>query len=63
MRTSVATALLAWSGGEPWPIALYVMAMVLVTTVSVYLAPETRRREVVDEMAEAEAVDAPATPA
>lgn len=49
----IATALLAWSGGEPWPIALYLIAMILVTLVSVYLAPETRHREMVDELAEA----------
>jgi MFS family permease len=37
----VATALLAWSGGEPWPIALYAIVLALITFVSVYLTPET----------------------
>ena len=37
----VATALLAWSGGRPWPIALYMIGMVLITFSSVYLAAET----------------------
>src|SRR5688572_8208008 len=37
----IATALLAWSGGHPWPIAVYLMGMALVTWVAVYLASET----------------------
>jgi MFS family permease len=37
----IATALLSWSGGRPWPIALYMMGMACVTLVSVYLAAET----------------------
>ncbi len=37
----IATALLSWSGGRPWPIALYMTAMACITAVSVYLAAET----------------------
>jgi len=37
----IATALLSWSGGKPWPIALYMTAMALITLTSVYLAAET----------------------
>jgi metabolite-proton symporter len=37
----IATALLSWSGGKPWPVALYLIGMSLVTWVSVYLARET----------------------
>jgi MFS transporter, MHS family, shikimate and dehydroshikimate transport protein len=37
----IATALLAWSGGRPWPVALYMIGMVLITFSSVYLAVET----------------------
>ena len=37
----IATALLGWSGGKPWPIALYMIGMALITLVSVYLAAET----------------------
>jgi MFS transporter, MHS family, shikimate and dehydroshikimate transport protein len=37
----IATALLAWSGGKPWPIAAYMVGMALITLVSVYLAAET----------------------
>lgn len=41
----VATALLAWTGGTPWAVALYVSGMALVTLVAVFLAAETRERE------------------
>src|SRR5262249_29899563 len=37
----IATALLNWSGGKPWPISAYMMGMACVTLVSVYLAAET----------------------
>jgi MFS transporter, MHS family, shikimate and dehydroshikimate transport protein len=37
----IATALLGWSGGKPWPIALYMIGMVLITFCSVFLALET----------------------
>jgi MFS family permease len=37
----IATALLRWSGGQPWPIAVYMILMALVTLASVYLAAET----------------------
>jgi metabolite-proton symporter len=37
----IATALLGWSGGKPWPVALYMIAMVLITFSSVFLAAET----------------------
>jgi metabolite-proton symporter len=37
----IATALLRWSHGEPWPIALYMIGTVLITFVSVLLAVET----------------------
>jgi hypothetical protein len=37
----IATALLGWSGGQPWPVALYMIGMVLITCVSVFLAVET----------------------
>jgi metabolite-proton symporter len=39
----IATALLAWSGGRPWPVALYMIGMVLITFASVFLAAETVR--------------------
>jgi MFS family permease len=37
----IATALLGWSGGRPWPIALYMIGMVLITFSAVFLAVET----------------------
>ena len=41
----IATALLQWSGGRPWPIAVYLVVMALITIVSVWLAKETHRSE------------------
>jgi metabolite-proton symporter len=37
----IATALLGWSGGRPWSVALYMIGLVLVTFCSVLLAVET----------------------
>ena len=41
----IATSLLSWSGGQPWPIALYMIGMVLITACSVFLAAETAQRD------------------
>jgi metabolite-proton symporter len=41
----IATALLGWSGGRPWPVALYMIGMVLITFSSVFLAVETVRTD------------------
>lgn len=41
----VATALLAWSGGDPWPVGVYLMGMAAVTVMSVWLASETRHSD------------------
>lgn len=41
----ISTALLRWSGGEPWPIALYMIVMASVTCVSVLLALETAQSD------------------
>lgn len=40
----IATALLNWSGGEPWPVAVYLIIMAIITLVSVWLAEETHRK-------------------
>jgi len=40
----IATALLGWSAGEPWLVALYLIGMALITLVSVWLAEETHRK-------------------
>lgn len=37
----VATALLAWSGGEPWPVGVYLIGLAAVTVIAVVLAAET----------------------
>jgi len=39
----ISTALLAWSGGHPWPVAVYLIGLAAVTLVSVWLAAETHR--------------------
>ncbi|MFO0822432.1 MAG: MFS transporter [Gemmataceae bacterium] len=44
----IATALLVWSGGKPWPVGVYLVGMALVTIVSMVLAAETRCRELGD---------------
>ena len=41
----IATALLQWSGGAPWPVALYMIATSLITLVSLYLVAETSRAD------------------
>ncbi len=43
----IATALLTWSGGATWPIAVYIILMSLITAVAVYLGPETYQRDIV----------------
>ena len=40
----IATALLSWSDGRPWPVALYLIGMSLVTLVCVWFAEETHRK-------------------
>ena len=37
----IAAALVAWSGGAPWPIALYLIACALLTAFATLMAPET----------------------
>jgi MHS family shikimate/dehydroshikimate transporter-like MFS transporter len=37
----IATAGLAWSGGEPWPISLWLMLVSTITFVTLLVAPET----------------------
>ena len=39
----IATALLQWSDGQPWPIAVYLIFMAAITIVSVWFAAETHR--------------------
>ena len=44
----IATSLLQWSHGKPWPIAVYMIAMALITLVSVYLAAETWQEDLME---------------
>jgi MHS family shikimate/dehydroshikimate transporter-like MFS transporter len=39
----IGTALLKWSGGNPWPVAVYLLIMSAITITSVWLAAETHR--------------------
>lgn len=39
----IATALLTWADGNPWPIAAYLIIMAAITLLSVWLAKETHR--------------------
>jgi metabolite-proton symporter len=48
MAPLIATALLDWSGGKPWPVAAYLVGMAAITIASVWAAKETSR----DELAE-----------
>jgi MHS family shikimate/dehydroshikimate transporter-like MFS transporter len=45
----VATAFLSWAGGEPWPVALYLILFAVVTFTAVLAFPETRGVPIEDE--------------
>ncbi|HTP53314.1 MAG TPA: MFS transporter [Anaeromyxobacteraceae bacterium] len=42
----IATGLLAQSNGKPWPVALYMIGLVLITVVSVAFSAETHKRAI-----------------
>jgi metabolite-proton symporter len=44
----IATALLKWSDGRPWPVAVYLIGMASITLVSVWLTKETHRSDLDD---------------
>src|SRR5437588_439082 len=44
----IATALLARTGGKSWPVSLYMVALVLITVVSVWLSRETHKQAIDD---------------
>ncbi|MBO0782538.1 MAG: MHS family MFS transporter [Ktedonobacteraceae bacterium] len=46
LAPTIATALIIWSSGGSWSIALYLIAMSIITLVSTYFAGETRPRAV-----------------
>jgi len=41
----IAAVLLQWSGGQPWPVAVYLVLLAAITIVSVWLAAETHRAD------------------
>ncbi|MFM9029275.1 MAG: MFS transporter, partial [Opitutaceae bacterium] len=41
----VAAALLGWSGGSPWPVAVYLAVLAVLTIIAVVLVPETSRSD------------------
>ena len=45
----ISTALVQWSGGAPWPVALYMIALAAITLISVWFAAETYRVVLVEE--------------
>ena len=49
----VAAALLKWSGGQTWPIGVYLVGLAVVTVIAVVLAAETRQRDLGHEAPEA----------
>jgi MHS family shikimate/dehydroshikimate transporter-like MFS transporter len=53
----IATALLAWAGSY-WPVALYIMVVSLISFVSVYLATESFRGELTEELSREPAAEA-----
>jgi len=42
----IAAALLAWSGGQTWPISVYMIALAGVTLLAALSAPETARKQI-----------------
>lgn len=54
----IATALLARSGGQAWPVSLYMVALAVVTLVSVWLSAETFREQLTEEPSASPLADA-----
>ena len=44
-----ATGLLAWSGGDPWPVGVYLVGLALITIVAVLLVAETHRSDLAND--------------
>ena len=49
----VATLLLAWAGGKPWGVAGYIVALSLLTVIAIWYGPETHKRDIHAQDAEA----------
>ena len=46
----IATSILAWSGGGPWPVSLYLAVVGLVAALCTYLLIETARADMVEDV-------------
>lgn len=46
----IATALLQATGGKPWPIGLYLIALSVISTVSVFIAQETHMKRLEEDL-------------
>jgi MFS transporter, MHS family, shikimate and dehydroshikimate transport protein len=57
----VATALLARSGGQAWPVSVYMVALAVVTLVSIWLSAETFREQLTEAPAAPDAVSEPSS--
>ncbi|MEX2285839.1 MAG: MFS transporter [Planctomycetaceae bacterium] len=44
----ISMALLTWSGGQPWPVAVYMIVLAAITLISIWLAAETHRAQLGD---------------
>ena len=45
----ISVMLVAWMSGQPWGVAWYIIALCLITALTVYLSPETHRRDIDSE--------------
>jgi MFS transporter, MHS family, shikimate and dehydroshikimate transport protein len=41
----IASSLIVWTGGNPWPVVLIIAAQALIAAASLYLGPETSKRD------------------
>ena len=41
----IASSLIVWTGGNPWPVALCIAAQALIAALAVFLSPETYKRD------------------
>ncbi|NVJ25754.1 MULTISPECIES: MFS transporter [Myxococcus] len=57
----IATALLAQSGGQAWPVSLYMVSLAVVTLVSVWLSAETYRAHLTDAPPAGDALSEPSS--
>jgi MHS family shikimate/dehydroshikimate transporter-like MFS transporter len=49
----ISAALVAWAGGQPWGVAIYVIVLSLITAFAIYYGPETFERDIRAEVPDA----------